>query len=74
MTANQAQEDAKYDAPPQREGFQSKLQFYMNPSFLYFLLITIILFILCKRHILYGIVLLIVAVYLILLEAKLRRS
>jgi uncharacterized membrane protein YagU involved in acid resistance len=74
MTANQAQEDAKYDVAPKREGFQSQFKFYVNPSVLYLLLITTILFIVCKRHILYGIVLLIVAVFLIMLEANLRRS
>jgi uncharacterized membrane protein YagU involved in acid resistance len=74
MTSNQAQEDAKYDVPPKREGFQSHVQFYFNPSLLYLLLIMIIIFIVCKRHIVYGIVLLIAAVILLLIESYLRRS
>jgi hypothetical protein len=73
MTANQAQEDAKYDVPPKREGFQSPL-FYLDSSYLSFILIALILFIVCKRQLLHGSVLLIVAIVLLFANLSLRRS
>ena len=74
MTSNQANTDAQYDPPPQRDGFQS--QYIPNPykSILYLLLTLILLSFVCKKVCLYSVGLFASAIVLIYLERNVNRT
>jgi hypothetical protein len=72
MTGAQANADAQYDPPPNREGFQS--QFFTYNSIICLLIIGFIVYSLCKKCITYGLVLFGVAVILVYLERNLNRT
>jgi len=78
MTSNQAQEDAKYDVPPKREGFRSPSFFNSSYlSYLCYILITVVIYIVLKRNPMYKtyrMILLIVAVFVLLVIVNLRRT
>ena len=72
LAGAQANEDAKYDPIPKREGFRSQTSTYN--SMLYLILIAIILYFICKKCVTYGIILFTIALLLVYIERNLNRT
>jgi len=72
MTTAQSNADAQYDPPPKREGFQSYTTYHR--SILYFLMVFVLLYFVCRKCTFYTFILFGVGIALIYLERNLNRT